>query len=105
MTKALIAAFAIALVVIVAQSVAAHPGRSYWAAAKAQNTLKRQGIDWDDGTRSTVTSAHCVGHGRSIRRNRVKMFKHLTCHLQSLEDDPFTVQFHVLSKTRWRVTS
>ena len=104
MTRGLITLIVAAFLLIGAGSGAAHPGLWHWSAAKAQTTLKRQGIAWNDGSRSTVTAAHCVGLGRSVRRNGVKMFKHFTCHLQSLEDDTFTVRFHVLGKTRWSVT-
>lgn len=103
MARGLIALIVTAFVLLVGGSAAAHPGPWHWPIAKAQNTLKRQGIEWNDGSRSTVTAAHCVGFGRSIRRNRVRMFKHFTCHLQSLEDDAFTVRFHVIGKTRWTV--
>ena len=104
MTRVLTALIVTGLALISCGSVRAHAGPWYWPIAQTQKTLKRQGIQWTDGSRSTVTAAHCVGVGRSIRRKRVKMFKHFTCHLQSLEDDPFTVRFHVLGKTRWSVT-
>ncbi len=104
MTRGLIVFIVTAFLLIGAGSASAHPGPWHWTKAKAQTTLKRQGIEWNDGTRSTVTFAHCIGFGRSVRRKRVKMFKHFTCHLQSLEEGPFTVRFHVLGKTRWSVT-
>jgi hypothetical protein len=86
-----------------AGSAVAHPGPSYWTKAKAESALKRQGITWGDGSRSTIKTAHCVGKPPFVRRGGVKMFKHFTCHLRAVGEEPFTVRFHVLGTTRFSV--